>query len=66
MERVEILQGLQRMARENIAKREAYGIDGENPDFVVLTNAMAELLPNVQVGDFTHRVELTGALLPAS
>lgn len=39
----ETIERLKKMADNNIAKREAHGIDGENPDFITLTHALAYL-----------------------
>ena len=39
----ETKQRLQDMAEENIKRREAFGGDGENPEYITLINALAYL-----------------------
>ena len=36
----ETMDGLHKMAENSVAKREAFGIDGENKDFIILVNAL--------------------------
>ena len=39
----EVIQGLEKMAEDNLARRQAFGVEGENPEYVTLVNALAYL-----------------------
>lgn len=39
----EVIKGLEKMAEDNLARREAFGVEGENPEYVVLVNALVLL-----------------------